>query len=212
MNLKLLKKTITTSKNYFGSKLIPENQNITFDWVKYPYETSNILSKLIVLNEKYHNPDINIDSYYDSIKNIIERDSIKRINLLKNYCFLSDLPSFKRTFNEVQTSSYYYFTTLLLINFVIKLRYEKKDPISDEEFDVMYLFLTYKQSTAIKKMFDYGLDKINAYYNDEDVDCTLNYIIENENYLFDLKLEHNINSDLRLKIEDFYRGIKNGNS
>ena len=76
----------------------------------------------------------------------------------------------------------------------------------------MYLFLTYKQSTAIKKMFDYGLDKINAYYNDEDVDCTLNYIIENENYLFDLKLEHNINSDLRLKIEDFYRGIKNGNS
>lgn len=212
MDLKLLKKTIKMSKNYFGSKLIPENQNITFDWYKYPYETSNILSKLIVLNEKYHNSELDIDTCYHNLKNIIERDSIKRINTLKSFCFLSDLPFYKRTKNEVQTSAYYYFTTLLLINFVIKLRFEKKEAISDDEFNIMFLFLTYKQSTAIKKIFSQNLNEINAYYTDEDIDNTFSYINDNENHLFDLKLEHSINSDLRDKIDDFYRGIKNGDN
>lgn len=208
MDLKILKKTLKISKDYFGRKLIPENQSVHFNWSDYSIKTSELLSKLIVLNEMSHNSDIHLDNLYIEIKNVIEYDSIKRINNFKNFCFVTDLPTYVRTHNEFQTSTYYYFTTLLLINSVIDLRYKNKIAISDNEFKTMLMFLTYKQSTAIKKIFAYDLKDYNSFFNEEDIIYTLNHIHENMFSIYDFEKEHKIDDNVKNNIEEFYHDYK----
>lgn len=153
-----IKKLIKISKDHFGTKLIPENQEITFCWENYTEKTANVLSKLIILNDLYTVPDKYVGNDFEDISNhayyFLRYYSSKIFNDFSNINFNQYLPYQVNTYKETQRNYYFYFTHIFLIENVINYRYENRIPINDRLFFTFLTILSYNLPHSYYNLFN----------------------------------------------------------